>query len=72
MDIVLIAQIIHQRRNILKVSQEQLSELSGVGIKTIYAIEQGKANPSFKTLYKVLDTLGLEIKLQLKQINVNE
>lgn len=65
----MIAQIVVERRSTLKVSQEQLSDLSGVGIKTIYAIEQGKANPSLKTLQRILDTLGLEMQVQIKKMN---
>jgi DNA-binding XRE family transcriptional regulator len=62
-----LAQLIRQRREILQVSQAQLSELSGVGIKTIYTIEQAQANPSWEVLSKILDTLGLQIEVKLKK-----
>lgn len=67
MDIQDIAQIIRQRREILQVSQAQLAELAGVGIKTIYAIEQAKGNPSWLVLSKLVDTLGLAIHIQVKK-----
>jgi transcriptional regulator with XRE-family HTH domain len=38
-----------------------LSDKSDVAIKTIHSIELGKANPSLKTLDKVLGVLGLEL-----------
>jgi y4mF family transcriptional regulator len=58
---------IKQRRDLLRITQEQLSELSEVGIKTIYAIEQGKGNPSFEVLNKVLDILGMEFEITIKR-----
>lgn len=53
--------IIRERRNELSYSQEVLSDKSDVAIKTIHSIELGKANPSLKTLDKVLGVLGLEL-----------
>jgi transcriptional regulator with XRE-family HTH domain len=62
-----LAQMIRQRRKILQLSQAQLSELAEVGIKTIYALEQAQANPSWEVLRTILDTLGLEMTIQLKK-----
>jgi len=55
------------RRAVLGITQEQLSNLSGVGIKTIYKLEQGLGNPSLDTLEKVLEVLGLELHIKLKK-----
>ena len=55
------------RRAVLGITQEQLSSLSGVGIKTIYKLEQGLGNPTLDTLEKVLDVLGLELNIKLKK-----
>ena len=55
------------RRAVLGITQEQLSKLSGMGLKTIYKLEQGLANPSLDTLEKVLDVLGLELSIKLKK-----
>lgn len=55
------------RRAVLGITQEQLSKLSGVGLKTIYKLEQGLGNPSLDTLEKVLDVLGLELSIKLKK-----
>lgn len=54
------------RRQVLGITQEQLSQLSGVGIKTIYKLEQGIGNPSLDTLEKLLEALGLELAIKLK------
>lgn len=55
------------RRAVLGITQEQLSNLSGVGLKTIYKLEQGLGNPSVDTLEKVLEVLGLELHIKLKK-----
>jgi transcriptional regulator with XRE-family HTH domain len=62
-----IIKTIKKRREILKVSQENLAELSGVGLRTIKQFEGGKGNPSVNTLHKLAEVLGLEINLEVKQ-----
>lgn len=51
----------------MKVNQLTLSELAGVGINTLVAIERGTGNPKLETLMTVLDTLGLQIDVKLKE-----
>lgn len=57
---------IKERRVALKINQQTLADLAGVGINTIVAIERGHGNPSLKTLDRILDTLGLQIELKIK------
>ena len=57
---------IRERRQQLNVTQQTLADLAEVSINTLVAIERGTGNPSLSTLIRVLDTLGLEIKVQLK------
>ena len=59
--------VIKERRTLLGISQQDLAEFSGVGISTIKDLERGVGNPSMKTLKKILDVVGLEIVLQVKQ-----
>jgi len=40
-----------------------------VAINTLVAIERGEGNPQLQTLLTVLDTLGLQIDINLKQLN---
>ncbi len=61
-----VGDLIKLRRESLDLRQEDLAELSKVANKTIHFIEQGSGNPSFKTLKKVADVLGLEIELKIK------
>lgn len=69
MDIKEIGNAIKDRRKALGVNQQTLSELSGVAINTLVAIERGEGNPQLQTLLTVLDTLGLQIDINLKQLN---
>ena len=65
---ILIKQI-KERREMLKITQENLADLSGVGLRTIKQLEAGKANPTYKTLQEIADVLGLELVLQVKKLN---
>ena len=65
-----IIKIIKERKDILRINQEYLAELSEVGIATLKRFESGKGNITLNNLQKIADILGLEIKLELKsQIN---
>jgi transcriptional regulator with XRE-family HTH domain len=64
-----IIEIIKNRRDVLNLTQESLSELSGVGLRTLKQLEIGKGNPTLSTLEKLVDTLGLEIYIQVRKIN---
>ncbi|MBS1663696.1 MAG: helix-turn-helix transcriptional regulator [Bacteroidetes bacterium] len=57
---------VKSRRESLKVTQETLAELSGVGLRTLKQFESGKGNPTLKTLQKLGETLGLEISISVK------
>lgn len=56
---------IKKRRKELQINQQTLADLAGVGINTLVAIERETGNPSL-SFQAVLDTLGLELKCQLK------
>lgn len=60
---------IKERRRLLKVTQRQLADLSGVGINTLTKIERNEANPTLDILQKILDTLGLELSVSVKKMN---
>ena len=55
------------RRKSLKVTQDTLAELSGVGLRTVKQFESGKGNPTLLTLQKLTDVLGLEVSLSIKK-----
>lgn len=57
---------IKERRENLKVNQENLAKLSGVGLRTLKQFESGKGNPTLHTIQKIADVLGLEMCLKVK------
>jgi len=59
---------IKARRETMQVTQDQLAELSGVGLRTIKQFESGKGNPTLLTLQKLADVLGMEVSLKIKNI----
>lgn len=61
-----IGSIVKQRRQALKVNQQDLADLAGVGINTLVAVERGQGNPKLETLLNILDTLGLQMNITLK------
>lgn len=67
MTLSVIIEYIKERRKILDVTQETLSEVSGVGLRTLKKFESGKGNPTLETLQKICDALGMEIKLEIKK-----
>jgi len=50
-----------------QITQQELSDLSGVPFATINRLENGKANPTLKTLYKLLSVFGYEIRIVRSQ-----
>jgi y4mF family transcriptional regulator len=55
------------RRVDLGVTQNYLADLAGVGLRTLKKIEGGKGNPTFETLNKLAEVLGMELKLEVKK-----
>ena len=64
-----IIKVIKERKDILKINQEYLAELSEVGIATLKRLESGKGNITLNNLQKIADVLGMELKLELKNPN---
>ena len=60
--------VMKERRNLLGITQNDLAEMSGVGIATIKDIERGKGNPSMNTIESILEVLGIEIVYKVRQI----
>lgn len=63
----MVATVIKERRAVLRISQEQVAELAGVGLRTLKALESGKGNPTLDTLTKVADVLGMQLVLKIKK-----
>lgn len=66
MDLKEIGHEIKARRATLGVNQRTVSELSGVAVNTLVAIERGEGNPQITTLMEILDTIGLQLDVKPK------
>lgn len=62
-----IGNTIRERRKKLGINQQTLADLAGVAINTIVSIERGEGNPQLATLLTILDTLGLQTDINIKQ-----
>ena len=63
-----IGDAVRERRKKLGINQQTLAELAGVAINTVVAIERGEGNPQLTTLLTILDTLGLQADINMKQL----
>ena len=62
--------IIKERRKALAITQRELAALAGIGINTLTKIERGEGNPSLKVVLSILNTLGLEMDIKIKSMNI--
>lgn len=60
-----IGKIIKKRRVELNLELKDLQDYSGINYASISDIENGKANPTIKTLEKLLDALGMQINIEV-------
>lgn len=58
-----IGQEIKLRRQELRLTQQTLADMSGVSVRMIKVIEGSYANPSMRTVEKLLVPLGLRIEI---------
>lgn len=58
-----LANSVRKRRRALKLTQEDLSDMSGVSLRLIHEIEHGKDTVQLGNLIKILSSLGLHLDL---------
>lgn len=54
-------------RDIVGMTQKQLSEATGIYQADISKIERGLANPSLSTLKQLADGMGLKLKIEFEK-----
>ena len=62
-----IGESIKNRRKELGITQPHLAELAGISVNTLYKLERGNGNPSLNVLNKIIEVLGLELRLEIKK-----
>lgn len=60
-------EVMKSRRKTLSISQLDLAEMAEVSLATVKDIERGKGNPSFATVNKIIEVLGMEMIFQVRQ-----
>ena len=63
-----IGNTIRERRKYLKITQIDLSEITGMSRRSLQMLEKGDGNPTFEQLNRILSTLGLEINSKVRQV----
>ncbi len=53
-----------EARKAKKITQKQLSEITGIAQGDISKLENGSANPSIKTLQRLANGLGMMLKIE--------
>ena len=66
MNVKEIGEEIKKRRKFLRITQIDLAEITGIGVRSLQYIERGQMNPSVEQLEKILEALGLEIIVRTK------
>ena len=62
-----VAETLKASRKALRLSQEQLAEISGVSRNTICAYEAGTRSPNVKNMDILLNAMGLELRIGRRQ-----
>jgi len=65
MDIKKIGEVIRERRKFLKITQDDLADISGISERTLRDIEKGLANPELGSLMKLCEVLGMELTIDV-------
>jgi y4mF family transcriptional regulator len=62
-----ISKFVKEKRKQLKITQEQLAEKSGVGLRFVRELEQGKKTLRLDKVNQVLDMFGSEVEVVRKE-----
>lgn len=60
-----LATSIRLRRRALRLTQENLSDISGISLRLIHELEHGKESVRLENLIKILASMGLHLELKL-------
>lgn len=61
--------LIKERRALLGLTQQDLSDYTGLSVRIIKSVEAEGGNPSLSTLEKIADVLGLELIMRVRRVN---
>ena len=64
-----LGETIRKRRKELGITQPHLAELANISTNTLYKLERGLGNPSLDVLNKLAEVLGMELRLEVKNLS---
>jgi transcriptional regulator with XRE-family HTH domain len=67
MGITTLGKVIRERRTQLGTTQQQIADLAGISVNTLYQLERGQSNPTVEVLVKIAEVLGMELKLEVRR-----
>lgn len=59
LDLVLLGSRIREARKECGLTQQELADQTGLAVKTVQDIEKGRTNPSYETLARLMERLGM-------------
>jgi DNA-binding XRE family transcriptional regulator len=62
-NLIIIGEEIRRKRKLLKITQIDVAEISGVSLRSIKSIEKGSINFTIKSLFSILNTLGMSVTI---------
>lgn len=70
--LIALSEFVRQKRKLLRITQKEMSEKSGVGIRFIRELERGKETLKMDKVNQVLDLFGFELgPIESTKINRN-
>lgn len=61
-------ELIKERRAVLGLTQQDLSDYTGLSVRIIKSVEAENGNPSLATLENIAGVLGMEVVMQVKGV----
>ena len=61
--------LIKERRALLRLTQQDLSDNTGLSVRIINSVEAEDGNPTLATLEKIAGVLGLEVMMRIRRVD---
>ena len=61
--------LIKERRALLRLTQQDLSDYTGLSVRIIKSVEAEDGNPTLATLEKIAGVLGLEVMIRVRRVD---
>ena len=66
-----LGRVILERRRNLDLDQRSLAEIAGISVHSLSNLESGKGNPTLRVLTALADSLGLEVRLMVRNRSID-